>query len=641
MALGRVAIGVSYRNHPVALAGRRCRGVFGGCFFCLAPSRFFCLAPKLRDLAAMLGIPLERFDTNDTVFSDPLFDTVQADRPEHRPSVAWIWGHSNSDASAPAVDENLVSPSTTVQNADDVAIQDEAGSVRSTVRSRRRLSSLVAVDGEPSSAHSNSKELLPLIESEPTVSFKLLVDRLLHNRKTWWPSRLLQTLFVLALWASVVTLCLTTVYAVVKDPRSQSILFAIDCVCTTIFILELVLNLAVVRSWADIFQWARFADMVSIIPFCVEIVVALVTGQSPVEFCYGWTSNNPVRPFRIMRVTKFFIVSSKLEFLVQALYNSRDGILALFYVLPIIILFFGTLVYYSDNLQSFQQDGIWYYSNGQPAYFQSIPNTFWFLIVTLTTIGYGDVVPPTLPGKLATTGAMVASLFVVAFPLTMITTQYTVVVRRFNQKQRQKRAEMNQRLEAQLRALAQGQLPYQRQNPQNKTEPAPLRQVKTTGSDTSLDDHSLSHQQSEGSATRYPPDTEAGTSWTGSKDASQQTHLSPPRHPFHYPQLLTALAQSSLKHLNHGATVDPTVTYPAQIEHGRTETASPHLPCARCVEEAMVQRLDAVDAPAKVHLRVAEWSHHVSPADEDVLTMRINISDPNQYRKLMRFLADL
>ncbi|KAI8617759.1 hypothetical protein BC830DRAFT_68456 [Chytriomyces sp. MP71] len=74
---------------------------------------------------------------------------------------------------------------------------------------------------------------------------------------------------------------------------------------------------------------------------------------------------------------------------------------------------------------------VWYYSDGTRSPFQSVADCFWLLIVTMTTVGYGDVVPITLQGKLVMSSVMILSLFIIAFPLCMITMQYSQCARDF------------------------------------------------------------------------------------------------------------------------------------------------------------------------------------------------------------------
>ena len=59
--------------------------------------------------------------------------------------------------------------------------------------------------------------------------------------------------------------------------------------------------------------------------------------------------------------------------------------------------------------------------------FSSIPATLWFMIVTLMTVGFGDMIPTTIVGQLVTCLAMVLSMLVLALPISVVGTNFTQV----------------------------------------------------------------------------------------------------------------------------------------------------------------------------------------------------------------------
>ena len=59
--------------------------------------------------------------------------------------------------------------------------------------------------------------------------------------------------------------------------------------------------------------------------------------------------------------------------------------------------------------------------------FSSIPNTLWFMVVTMMTVGYGDLVPKTLAGQMITCVAMVLAMLVLALPISVVGTNFTQV----------------------------------------------------------------------------------------------------------------------------------------------------------------------------------------------------------------------
>jgi hypothetical protein len=70
---------------------------------------------------------------------------------------------------------------------------------------------------------------------------------------------------------------------------------------------------------------------------------------------------------------------------------------------------------------------------GNPNPFTSIPATFWYILVTMTTVGYGDHVPVTPLGKLVAVFAMISGIIILALPITVIGTNFARVLREIQQ----------------------------------------------------------------------------------------------------------------------------------------------------------------------------------------------------------------
>ena len=85
------------------------------------------------------------------------------------------------------------------------------------------------------------------------------------------------------------------------------------------------------------------------------------------------------------------------------------------------VLLFSALVFYSEKVHVafFNDDG------DEQSDFTSIPGTFWYCMVTLLTVGYGDEVPHTALGKFTAGLLMVSAVVTMALPISVIGTQFT------------------------------------------------------------------------------------------------------------------------------------------------------------------------------------------------------------------------
>ena len=93
-----------------------------------------------------------------------------------------------------------------------------------------------------------------------------------------------------------------------------------------------------------------------------------------------------VRLVRVFRILKLSRHSMSLKILGNTLLNSIRELFMLFFFLLLGVLLFSSALYYAEH------------DSADPS-FESIPDAFWFTIVSMTTIGYGDVVPKTETGK--------------------------------------------------------------------------------------------------------------------------------------------------------------------------------------------------------------------------------------------------
>ncbi|KAI8996939.1 hypothetical protein BDB01DRAFT_840509 [Pilobolus umbonatus] len=138
-----------------------------------------------------------------------------------------------------------------------------------------------------------------------------------------------------------------------------------------------------------------------------------------------------LRLFRLLRLFKSYKYSNAIimtiEVMMMAFRRSGDALSALFFFTVTCVVLFSTLLYFAER-------GIWdetletfIASDGTPSSFDSIPAAFWFVLVTITTTGYGDMVPTTFIGKLITFPAMMFGVLLIALPSIIVGRNFTIV----------------------------------------------------------------------------------------------------------------------------------------------------------------------------------------------------------------------
>jgi voltage-gated potassium channel len=127
-----------------------------------------------------------------------------------------------------------------------------------------------------------------------------------------------------------------------------------------------------------------------------------------------------LRQFRLFKLARY---SEPMQTLGDV-FKAKAGDLAVaFFILFIVLIFASSLMYHAEH-------------EAQPEAFSSIPTSMWWGIVTLTTIGYGDVYPVTVAGKFIAAGVAVLGIAVYAIPTGIMASAFTEELRKKRQKPR-------------------------------------------------------------------------------------------------------------------------------------------------------------------------------------------------------------
>ena len=152
-----------------------------------------------------------------------------------------------------------------------------------------------------------------------------------------------------------------------------------------------------------VFSVAGIVDLAAVLPFWFVILL-------PTDLRF-------LLVFRVVRFFKIARYSSAMRSLLDVLYRERR---ALFGCLVILL---GTAVV-AAGLMHLAERAV------QPDKLGTIPDALWWAIVTLGTIGYGDVVPITVLGKLIATGTIFAGLIMIALPVGIVATAFAEQIHR-------------------------------------------------------------------------------------------------------------------------------------------------------------------------------------------------------------------
>lgn len=205
-------------------------------------------------------------------------------------------------------------------------------------------------------------------------------------------------LFILII-ASVVIVMLESVKEI--DAKYHRVLLSLEWVVTIFFSLEYIARIiSIKKPFKYIFSFYGIIDFVSTIPLYISYFFA---GS---QVLLAVRALRLLRVFRILKLVKFLGEASQLK---KALKASRAKIAVFIYVVLILSVIMGTIMYLIED---------------DSAGFTSIPRSIYWAIVTLTTVGYGDIAPQTSLGQLIATIVMILGYGIIAVPTGIVTTEF-------------------------------------------------------------------------------------------------------------------------------------------------------------------------------------------------------------------------
>jgi len=203
--------------------------------------------------------------------------------------------------------------------------------------------------------------------------------------------KLFDVILLIAILASILFVMLESVQSI--DEKYGSFLDVAEWVITILFSLEYVLRIVTVKKpWKYIFSFYGIIDLLSTIPKYVSLILIDSHNLAVLR------ALRLLRIFRILKITRYIGASNRL---LLALRSSRAKIAVFLLFVLILCIILGTIMYMIEGAE-----------NG----FTSIPRSVYWAIVTLTTVGYGDIAPITALGQLIASAIMILGYAIIAIP---------------------------------------------------------------------------------------------------------------------------------------------------------------------------------------------------------------------------------
>ena len=212
--------------------------------------------------------------------------------------------------------------------------------------------------------------------------------------------KLFDVILLITIIASIVLVMLESVSSF--DAKYHDFLNSAEWIITILFSLEYIARIVTVNKPIKyITSFYGIIDLLSTIPKYISLLFGGIHALAALR------ALRLLRVFRILKLARYLGASNML---VSTLKASRAKISVFLFAVIILAVIFGTLMYLIE---------------GEASGFTSIPISVYWCIVTLTTVGFGDIAPITPFGQLIATIIMVLGYGIIAVPTGIVSAEYT------------------------------------------------------------------------------------------------------------------------------------------------------------------------------------------------------------------------
>eukprot|EP00111_Clytia_hemisphaerica_P009166 TCONS_00026947-protein len=246
---------------------------------------------------------------------------------------------------------------------------------------------------------------------ESTQTLREKVWNLLENPETSSTARSLAIFSLFTIFISVTLACLETIPDMSKYKHSyvfKDPFFMLELVLNSYFLIELIARIIACPDLKEFFKGTlNVIDVIAVVPYFIILCVDITKLRS-LAF---------LRILRFLRVLRLFRLSkhsARIKIVGAILAESLQDLRLFFVCLMIIAVFSGSLMYFIEN-------------TAENSPFTSIPESMWWALQTVVTLGYGDITPVTIAGKCYSAIFMVFGAVTISLPVLSIVMKFTTM----------------------------------------------------------------------------------------------------------------------------------------------------------------------------------------------------------------------
>ena len=238
-----------------------------------------------------------------------------------------------------------------------------------------------------------------MVKANRSEAIREKIHEIIFEADTPW-GKTFDILLLIVISASVLVVMLESVDFL--QERYEEVFFYLEWAFTIIFTLEYLLRLyCVYRPLKYATSFFGIVDLLAILPTYMSLFIS------------GSHYLLVIRALRLLRVFRIFKLGHYLregEVIIRALRASRDKIIVFLFSVSVLVLIIGSVMYLVEG--------------GSNQNFSSIPRSIYWAIVTLTTVGYGDITPITAIGQFFSAVVMILGYAIIAVPTGIVSSEF-------------------------------------------------------------------------------------------------------------------------------------------------------------------------------------------------------------------------
>ncbi|XP_034991837.1 potassium voltage-gated channel subfamily A member 7 [Zootoca vivipara] len=198
-----------------------------------------------------------------------------------------------------------------------------------------------------------------------------------------------------------------------QKSHSEDPFFIVETICICWFSFELLVRFIACPSKPAFFKNVmNMIDFVAIIPYFVALGTEFARQRGVGQPAMSLAILRVIRLVRVFRIFKLSRHSKGLQILGQTLKASMRELGLLIFFLFIGVILFSSSVYFAE-------------ADHEGTSFTSIPAAFWWAVVSMTTVGYGDMYPETVGGKIVGSLCAIAGVLTISLPVPVIVSNFS------------------------------------------------------------------------------------------------------------------------------------------------------------------------------------------------------------------------